>query len=168
MKMLKKALVMLVIFGLAFGVRQFFLQEEKLKKDEDVFTGNRAKVFAKQVPQGNVGLIYFKENFPQRSVILACEEDLNNDSAKDLLVIFSEGGHNRLAALLKSDDGYDITTEIPAPVENQTIQFLNMDKVDEMEFIVTGEKAGQVGYAMYRIIDGEIKDLFGDGMNDCC
>ena len=37
-----------------------------------------------------------------------------------------------------------------------------------MEFIVSGEKNGAAGYAIYRMIDGAPVDLFGDGMEDCC
>lgn len=37
-----------------------------------------------------------------------------------------------------------------------------------MEFLITGDKNGEVGYAVFRIIDGQITDLFGEGMEDCC
>ena len=30
------------------------------------------------------------------------------------------------------------------------------------------EKDGEVGYAIYRIIDGELINLFGEDMEDCC
>ena len=43
-----------------------------------------------------------------------------------------------------------------------------MDKEPELEFLITGEKDGQVGYAVYRIMDGAIVDLYGEGMEDCC
>lgn len=48
------------------------------------------------------------------------------------------------------------------------IQFKNIDEEAEMEFIVSGEKDGAAGYAIYRMIDGQPMDLFGDGMEDCC
>lgn len=76
---------------------------------------------------------------------------------------------NWMVALVNRGDGtYDITLPTRAPIENQAIRFFNMDQEGEMEFICTGEKDGQVGYAIYRIIDGELIDLFGEDMEDCC
>ena len=63
---------------------------------------------------------------------------------------------------------YDMSPKPPATIENQKIQFKNIDKEGEIEIIVTGEKKGAVGYAIYRMIDGEMVDLFGEGMEDCC
>ena len=63
---------------------------------------------------------------------------------------------------------YDFSDPIPSPVENQKIQFKNIDKEGEIEIIITGEKKGAVGYAIYRMIDGQPVDLFGEGMEDCC
>jgi len=38
-----------------------------------------------------------------------------------------------------------------------------------MEVIVSGSKDGNFGYAIFRLIDDTIfKDLFGEGMEDCC
>ena len=43
-----------------------------------------------------------------------------------------------------------------------------MDRIAPLETLITGEKNGKLGYAVYRIIDGGFKDLFGEGMKDCC
>lgn len=43
-----------------------------------------------------------------------------------------------------------------------------MDREPPLEFVLTGEKDGEVGYAIYRIIDGELINLFGENMEDCC
>lgn len=34
--------------------------------------------------------------------------------------------------------------------------------------MLTGEKDGEIGYAIYRMIDGALINLFGEGMEDCC
>lgn len=73
-----------------------------------------------------------------------------------------------MALLSREDGGYDVTPAIPAPQQNQKIRFFNMDKGPELEFLITGDKNGEVGYAVFRIIDGQITDLFGEGMEDCC
>lgn len=74
-----------------------------------------------------------------------------------------------LIALYTDDTGtLQETPPIPAPRENQHIRFFNMDKLSEIETLITGEKNGQVGYAIYRIMHGEMINLFGEGMEDCC
>ena len=112
----------------------------------------------------------FEAHFPKAEVILACVEDGTDDGNKDLVVIYKEEGLTRTVTVIDSGDGvdYTFTAPIPGPIENQKIQFKNIDKEGEIEIIVTGEKNGAVGYAIYRIIDEEMVDLFGEGMEDCC
>lgn len=160
----------IIIFAIivAFNAKLYLDKQEKLKEEEQTY-GRRKKDFAPMVEEDNVILQYFKNKYPNREVILACMEDITNNQLDDLLVIYKEDNNIRLVAVCNNGDGtYYITPEIPAPVENQAIQFINIDNEAEMEFIVSGEKKGAVGYAIYRIIDGEIIDLFGEGMNDCC
>ena len=92
---------------------------------------------------------------------------------KDLLIIYKEnseeeGKITRLVIAVAQENGCTYTEPIPAPIDNQGIQFKNIDEENEMEFIVSGEKNGAAGYAIYRMIDGAPVDLFGDGMEDCC
>ena len=78
-------------------------------------------------------------------------------------------GNRTIVVTDKGDStNYDFSDPIAAPVENQKIQFKNIDKEGEIEIIITGEKKGAVGYAIYRMIDGQPVDLFGEGMEDCC
>ncbi|RGU94260.1 hypothetical protein DWW31_06625 [Clostridium sp. AF15-17LB] len=138
-------------------------QEKQHKPQRDV-------EYASQVESGNKILNAFEDQFPEAEVILACEEDVTDDGNKDLVVIYKEEGLTRTVTVIDSGDGvnYTFTAPIPGPIENQKIQFKNIDKEGEIEIIVTGEKNGAVGYAIYRIIDGEMVDLFGEGMEDCC
>jgi len=167
-KLIKKVGIIIVAIIVAFVTKQYFDNKEETRKEEQAL-GKREKIFAAMVSEDNTALQYFKNEYPERKVILACEEDITNDERKDLLVIYEENSHTRVVALCDNGKGsYYFSPEIPAPVENQTIQFKNIDKEAEIEFIISGEKKGAVGYAIYRMIDGEIKDLFGDGMEDCC
>lgn len=160
--------IIIVAVIVAFGAKLYFDKKEELKKEEQAL-GNREKVFAPMAAEDNAILQYFKEKFPERKVILACEEDITDDQLKDLLVIYKENDLTRIIAICDNgDDTYYISPEVPAPVENQTIRYKNIDKEAEIEFIISGEKKGAVGYAIYRMIDGEIKDLFGENMEDCC
>ena len=124
--------------------------------------------YAENLPSDHHGVVAFNNAFENCHVILACEEDLTNDGIKDIIIIYKEDGHIRLTiAMGDSDGGYSYSEPIPAPVENQKIQFKNIDSKDEMEFMLSGEKNGQVGYGIFRVIDSIPVNLFGDGMEDC-
>ena len=99
-------------------------------------------------------------------------DDLTDDGLDELVVIYhnpEETLKNWMVALINRGDGtYDITEPTPAPIENQALRFFEMDREPPLEFVLTGEKDGEVGYAIYRIIDGELINLFGENMEDCC
>ncbi len=149
-----------------FFVRQRIYAIEAEQQESD------RKNYAESVPEDNEALLYFQQEMPGREIFLACEEDLTDDGRKDLVVVYhnpEEGVINWMVALINQGDGtYKITPPTRAPIENQAIRFFNMDKAGEMEFVLTGEKDGEVGYAIYRIIDGELINLFGEDMEDCC
>lgn len=157
------------IIAVALACLAAFAASRFLREREETSNADRRELtFAPMVADGNAALAAFRERFPERNVVLACEEDVTNDALPDLLVIYTEGDLTRFVTAIAGANGDRYTEPIPAPVENQGIQFKNIDKKDEMEFIISGEKKGAAGYAIYRIIDGQPKDLFGDGMNDCC
>lgn len=157
------------ILAVALACIAAFAASRFLKEREEADSaGRREMTFAPMVAEDNAALAAFRARYPERNVVLACQEDVTDDGLSDLLVIYTEGTLTRFVTAIAGEAGYTDTDPIPAPVENQGIQFKNIDKKDEMEFIVSGEKKGAAGYAIYRIIDGQPKDLFGDGMNDCC
>ena len=110
----------------------------------------------------------FKNEFPERKVILCESADLTNDNIEDLIVIFKEEKETRMVVLVDSGDGVKYTNIVPAPIEDQSIKLKNIDNKDEMEFIVSGSKRGNIGYAIFRIENMKIVDLFGEGMDSCC
>lgn len=152
-------------------VALFFIRQRIYAMEAEQQESDR-KNYAESVAEDHEALLYFNQEMPGREVFLACEEDLTDDGLKDLVVVYhnpEEGVINWMVALINRGDGtYDITPPTRAPIENQAIRFFNMDKAGEMEFVLTGEKEGEVGYAIYRIIDGELINLFGEDMEDCC
>ena len=152
-------------------VALFFIRQRIYAMEAEQQESDR-KNYAESVAEDHEALLYFNQEMPGREVFLACEEDLTDDGRKDLVVIYhnpEEGVINWMVALInRGDSTYDITPPTRAPIENQAIRFFNMDKAGEMEFVLTGEKEGEVGYAIYRIIDGELINLFGEDMEDCC
>ncbi|MGI6080563.1 MAG: Cys-Cys-COOH (seleno)protein SaoC [Candidatus Avilachnospira sp.] len=167
-----RALIVLAALIVAFLLNRFLLEKEAEQK-----SSGRGFVYDPMVPEDNKTLVDFKAAYPDRRVVMACENDVTDDGIADLLVIYKEDHEHegrkeeitRLVVCIVQEDGSYVYTEpIPAPIENQGIQFKNIDREGEMEFIVAGEKNGKAGYAIYRMIDGVPTDLFGDGMEDCC
>ena len=163
-----KLVILVVLIVAIFFARQYIYEQEaeKYRRAQEELN------YAPSVAEDHVALLYFKREVPGREILLACEEDLTDDGIPDLVVIYhnpEEGRMNWMVALINRGDGtYDITAPTRAPIDNQAIRFFNMDQEGELEFICTGEKDGQVGYAIYRMIDGELIDLFGEDMEDCC
>lgn len=187
-----RILVIIGVLAIAFSVRQFL--EKKYLEISNVGTGTvtyydgegrvgRDLLYAENVSEDNPILQAFKEAFPNVKVLLACEEDLTNDGCKDLVVIYNttekdehtaystlvDGGYIRLVVAIDSGDGenYSFTDPIPAPIENQKIQFQNIDKTDEIEFVLQGQKGSKVGYGIYRVMNGAPVNLFGEGLEEC-
>lgn len=114
-------------------------------------------------------LKHFKEEYPDNEVLKCGYEDVNDDGRKDLVVIFyKEKRSNGMVVVLDTEEGYKITEEVPAPIDNQSIEFKNIDDEGPIEFIVSGSKDGRYGYAIFRIEGLEVHDIFGEGMDDCC
>lgn len=166
-----KCILVIVILAAAFLVHRALeqRQEQQITKKE-AETTRRNVEYASMVDDDNKILEAFKAQFADAAVVLACEEDVTDDGKKDLVVIYKTEDLTRTVVAVDSGDGenYNFSAPVPAPVENQKIQFKNIDKEGEIEIIITGEKKGAVGYAIYRMIDGEPVDLFGEGMEDCC
>lgn len=188
-----KVAIIIVVLLVAFSARQFL--EEKYLEATTIGTGSvtfydgegrvgRELLYAENLAEtDNTILQAFKEEFPNVTVLVACEEDLTNDGCKDMVVIYNtpeadenaakstlvDGGYIRLVVAIDSGDGanYTFTDPIPAPIENQKIQFQNVDKTDEIEFVLQGQKGAKVGYGIYRVMDGAPINLFGEGLEEC-
>lgn len=149
-----------VLIGLVIFILGFFLY---------TYQHSNAKV-PLGVDQNNELLLYFIEHKTEYDVITCGYEDLNDDGRKDLLVIYKVGlRENGMLIVLDTVDGYKFTDSVRAPIDNQKIEFKDIDKTGPIEFIISGSKDGNFGYSIFRLIDDvEIRDLFGEGMEDCC
>lgn len=122
------------------------------------------------VEPDNELLLYFNETHPENKVILCGYEDLNDDGRKDLLVIYNESHKkNAMVVVIDTGNGFKLSEHVKAPIDNQVIEFKDIDKTGPIEFIISGSKDGNFGYSIFRLIDDtEIRDLFGEGMENCC
>ena len=155
--MIKKKLCMLIVLTATILVASACVQEESGQTDIGV-------------EKGNALLLHFEEKNPGEKVIKCGYEDVTDDGIKDLVVIYNvKAGKNGMKVVVGSEDGkYNITGEVPAPADDQDIQFKNIDEKGEVELIISGSKNGNVGYAIFRIENMEIINIFGEGMEDCC
>ena len=99
---------------------------------------------------------------------LSFGEEVGNAVSHGVAAVFYLFALPVIAVYAYIKGGIVYSEPIPGPIENQQIQFKDIDKEGPIEFIVSGEKNGAVGYAIYRMIDGQPIDLFGEGMADCC
>lgn len=120
-------------------------------------------------PAHSEALFFFKRHNPGKEIIKWVEADLNNDGRIDCIVIYHISTEkNMMRVILNLEEGYFDTNEVPAPVSDQVIQLRDIDRKPPMEFIVQGAKGIKMGYAIYRIEEKRLVDLFGEGMDDCC
>ena len=156
-----KVILAVVVVVIAFAARSMLENKHEESKIDKQTAGKtiRETSYAETVPEDDSILNVFKNAYPTAEVLLACREDVTDDGLDDLVVICKmEEGNRTIVVTDKGDStNYD-----------QKIQFKNIDKEGEIEIIITGEKKGAVGYAIYRMIDGQPVDLFGEGMEDCC
>ncbi|SHK11790.1 hypothetical protein SAMN02745248_01820 [Hathewaya proteolytica DSM 3090] len=122
---------------------------------------------ALKVAEGHKLYKSFKEMFPSCEPITCKAGDVTNDGKEDLIMIYRSSEKVRMRVLIDGPS-VAVTDEVPAPIENQTIELKDIDNKDEIEFIVSGSKRGNIGYAIYRIVNNNIKDLFGQDMDQCC
>ena len=141
------------------------------KKDAEAELDSRVE-YAPMVGKDDPIWLAYRELYPDTDVQMACTEDINDDGQKDIVVIWRpdpKKGECSCVALISTEDGsYIETPVIAAPQQHQRIRFFNMDHEGFLELLITGDKNGNIGYAIYRLIDGELIDLFGEGMEDCC
>lgn len=132
-------------------------------------TAGDQKDFTPAVLADNGLLQRFCTGHPGRPVLKYAQADLDNDGKEDLVVIYRLGGEKNQMCVLRHEGAKIVETNaVPAPVSDQMIQFRDIDEKPPLEFILQGRKGARVGYAIFRIDQGVLTDLFGEGMPECC
>ncbi|MGL5506428.1 MAG: Cys-Cys-COOH (seleno)protein SaoC [Paraclostridium sp.] len=113
-------------------------------------------------------LNFFKDNVIYENIITYAQEDINDDGKEDLVVVYTRDNKNETVSVVSSGESFYITEAIVAPREDVSITFKDIDEKDEIEVMISGAKNGNIGYAIYRIENKKMIDLFGEGMDACC
>lgn len=120
-------------------------------------------------PKPSTAYIAWQDQHKGVEAVLWQEADVNADGLEDTILIYKETSTKCwMTVIIAGDQGFTTLEPVPAPVENQRIQFKDIDSQEPLEFIISGSKGANIGYAIYRIEDGRITDLFGQDMDRCC
>ena len=134
----------------------------------------------KQLPallQQHVQQYLLAQSTNSSSLILCKNADLNADGYDDIIVLYTPAHNNSplpnhqgnvMCVLLVTPAGYIATNALPAPIERQHIQVRDIDNAPPLEFVIMGSKGAQTGVGVYRIVNDQIENLFGESMEDCC
>lgn len=112
----------------------------------------------------------YMNKYKNKEILTFLEGDFNGDNISDLIIIYRESNNsNKLIGLYTNEKGKILMTNpIPAPIENYVIKFYNIDEKEPQEFLVSGNKGANIGFAVYRLENGEFISLFESGMERCC
>ncbi|SHG42620.1 hypothetical protein SAMN02745221_00179 [Thermosyntropha lipolytica DSM 11003] len=122
----------------------------------------------RQVGDWPEALREWQEANPGKEVVVWAEGDLDGDGAEDLVIIYRQHKKCFTRVLIRKGNDYRLLRDMPAPVENQQIQFRDIDNKPPVELIISGTKGSEVGYAIYRIEEEGLIDLFAENMDNCC
>lgn len=112
----------------------------------------------------------YLNKYKDKEILIFLEGDFSGDNISDLIIIYKESSNsNKLIGIYKNKIGKILMTNpIPAPIENYIIKFYNIDEREPQEFLVSGQKGVNIGFAIYRLENGEFISLFENGMQGCC
>lgn len=125
--------------------------------------------FSPEILRDNTLMQFFVAAHPGQEVLKYAQGDLSGNGCDDLIVIYREKNErNRMCIISAEGDRIIESNSVPAPVSDQTIRFKDIDNKAPLEFIIQGRKGAVVGYAIFRLEDGVLADLFGEGFENCC
>jgi hypothetical protein len=73
-----------------------------------------------------------------------------------------------MVAVLDLTGGWQVTGPVAAPVSDQQITVGNVEDKNPNEIIVSGQKNGAYGYAMFVLDKNQLLELYDGGMDQCC
>ncbi len=84
------------------------------------------------------------------------------------MIIYRTGDKYFMVAALDLPGGFQVTDPVAAPVSDQQITVGNVENKNPNEIIVSGQKDGAYGYAIFALDKNQLLKLYDGGMDQCC
>lgn len=134
-----------------------------------IYKNNKSDVEKSQYDGNDKRIEMFLKKYKKAEILKTAEENLTVDENKDLIIVFNDSEDaNYMVTVVNDGKKMYMTPKTKAPRENIEIKFKDIDNKKPIEAIISGSKNGKTGYAIYRIENKKMIDLFGEGMRDCC
>ena len=112
---------------------------------------------------------YWQQKFPQYQLVKWAPGFLAGDDQEDAVIIYRSGTKCfMVAALTLPGGGFQITDRVAAPVSDQQITVGDVEDKNPNEIIVSGQKDGTYGYAIFVLDKNRLLTLYSAGMDQCC
>ncbi len=123
---------------------------------------------APKVAASNELVRWFAEKHAGCEIVTSASGDVTDDGTEDLVVVYRDADGAMHTRVVIGGEVPTETNDVAAPAEDQRISFRDIDKKAPIEFIVRGSKGADIGFAIYRVEDATLTDLFGENMDRCC
>jgi hypothetical protein len=112
---------------------------------------------------------YWQQKFPQYQLVKWAPGYLNGDDREDAVIIYRSGAKCSMAAVIDlPNGGFQVTDPVAAPVSDQQITIGDVENKNPNEIIVSGQKNGAYGYAIFALDKNQLLNLYSAGMDQCC
>ncbi len=112
---------------------------------------------------------YWQQKFPQYQLVTWAPGYLNGDDQEDAVIIYRSGAKCSMVAVTNlPNSGFQVTDPVAAPVSDQQITIGDVENKNPNEIIVSGQKNGAYGYAIFVLDKNRLLNLYSAGMDQCC
>jgi hypothetical protein len=114
-------------------------------------------------------VIYWQQKFPQYQLVKWAPGFLTGDDQEDAVIIYRTGSKCYLVAVINQPGGgFQATDPLAAPASDQQISVGDVDNKNPNEIVVSGQKNGAYGYAVFALDKNRLLTLYSAGMDQCC
>jgi hypothetical protein len=113
-------------------------------------------------------VVYWQQKFPQYQLVKWAPGFLSGDDQEDAVIIYRTGTRCYMVAVINPSGGFQVTEPVVAPVSDQQITIGDVEDKNTNEIIVSGEKNGTYGYAIFALDKNQLIKLYDGGMDQCC
>lgn len=111
----------------------------------------------------------FAEMYPDKEILVSLEGDCNDDGISDLVVVYRENDdQNHQVTVYSNKDGFFLTAPSPAPYQDCKLEWRDVDERPPCELSVSGRRGVKFGFNIFRFVENQWINVYGEGMEECC